>query len=93
MTSKTSPGYNCEDEDGDFIISECRVLLDGTKYLRGGKDNEADVEQEGEHDLTEYDMLQDMEEEFQKHQVFTNSDRILKQMQKKAPSVKSIEIL
>ena len=33
LTSKTSPGYNCENDDGDFILSETRVLLHGTEYL------------------------------------------------------------
>ena len=68
------------------------MLLDGTEYLRSEKDNEVYVEEEGEHDLTKYDKLQDMEEEFQKYQVFIHSDGILKQMQKKAPYVISSSV-
>ena len=44
LTSKSSPGYNCEDDDGNVILSECNVLLSGTKYLLGENDDEIYVQ-------------------------------------------------
>ena len=40
LTSKHSPGYNCEDDSGAFLLPQYNTLLSGTGYLPDEEDDE-----------------------------------------------------
>ena len=48
LTSKHSPGYNCEDDSGAFLLPQHTTLLSGTEYLPHEVDDEEIDENQNE---------------------------------------------
>ena len=89
LTSKSSPRYNCEHDDGNnFILSKFNVFPSGTECLPGENDDEIYV-QKDENDLSEGDNIQNIDDESDKHQVCASSEEIIRRIQRSGPSVKS----
>ena len=78
MTSKHSPGYNCEDDSRAFLLPQYNTSLSGTRYLPGEVDDE------------ETDEIQDKEEvplNSIKSTKIYNSGDIIKSIKKSLPAL------
>lgn len=91
LTSKYSPGYNCEQDGGQFVLDDCNTLLSGTEYLP----NEEVLEEYAEHEepdfIGEDQVIEQNHIELVPEKILTscNSNDILKILHTKLPILKS----
>ena len=78
LTSKHSPGFNCEEDSGEFILSECNSLLSDIRNLTGDVDDEELVLEDKKHDLNEGDELREIPD---KCHVYSHSGDLIKSLQ------------
>ncbi|XP_033225224.1 uncharacterized protein LOC117178093 [Belonocnema kinseyi] len=86
LTSKHSPGFNCEEDSGEFILSDCKSLLSGTQYLPNEMDDEEFVLEDESNDLDEGDEQRGIPKNINVH---SHSGDLIKALQSRLPSVKS----
>lgn len=84
LTSSNSPGTNCEDDKGRFLLTDSKCLLNGTQYLDNEEDNE-DYCQRKKSLVNEPEDTMIPEESH----VYSHSGGLIKLLKQKVPSVKS----
>ena len=86
LTSKRSPGFNCEEDSGEFILSQCNSLLSGTRYLPIEVDGDELVLEDEKNDMNEGDELREIPD---KSHLYSHSGDLIKPLQSRLPSIKS----
>ena len=88
LTSKNSPGFNCEEGEGYFLLRDCKSLLSGTEYSSHEKNHDnsegVDLKEIAKETGTgnEYEILQ-------KSRLYSHSGEIIKLLQTKLPVIRN----
>ena len=86
LTSNHSPGFNCEEDEGHFLLRDCKSLLTGSGYLPH-EENHDDSKEVDRKEISKENGTGNEYEILEKSHVYSNSGYIIKSLQKKLPQI------